>query len=212
MARLIEALLRLEPARLEADYRSREAPRDYAEPPLAVRLDGVNFGTVLSDLPGPRNRGVHNALKIAAADLASSSGADLAYVVSDEVNLIYRAMLPYRGRVLKLISVLASSLSARASALLNRPLRFDARAIKLYDDRDAARYIAYRARVGLNNYAISIARLRGLVESSTPPIGEILKSLEGEDLSLGWGTLLAKEKRWLEVDLCEFLAIYGLCL
>lgn len=211
MAGLVEALLRLEPARLEADYRSRESPRDYIEPPLAIRLDGVNFGTVLSDLPGPRNRGVHNALKIAAADLASSNGADLAYIVSDEVNLVFRATAPYRGRVLKLISVLASSLSAKVSMLLDRPLRFDARVVKLYDDKDAARYIAYRARVGLNNYAISIARLKGLVDSSTPPIGEILKSLRGEDLSLGWGTLLLKERRWLEVDICEFLAGYGLC-
>lgn len=208
---LIDVLLSLSPPRLEADYRSRELPRDYVEPPLAVRLDGVNFGKALADLPGPRNMGVHRVLLISAVDLARSSGASWAYVVSDEVNLVYRSPPPYRGRVLKLISVLPSALSAKVSTLLGRPLYFDARIVKLYDERDAARYIAYRARIGLNNYAISLARSKGLVGSTTPPIDEILKKLGNADLSLGWGTLATEDDGWKEVDLCGFLARYGLC-
>lgn len=209
--RLIRALLAVRPPELEVDYRSRESPRGYAELPFAVRMDGVGFGKALADLPGPRNIGVHRALRRAALELAEASGAVLAYIVSDEINLIYREAAPYRGRVQKLISVLPSALSAKASVLLGRPLYFDARIVRLYDDRDAARYVAYRARVGLNNYAISLARERGLISNTTPPIGEILEGLSGADLSLGWGSLLAKENKWNDVDLCAFLTRYGLC-
>ncbi|MGC8582151.1 MAG: tRNA(His) guanylyltransferase Thg1 family protein [Thermoproteus sp.] len=211
MERLVKALLTLEPPRLEADYRSREAPRGYVEPPFAVRLDGVNFGKALSDLPGPRNVGVHRALKRAAADLAKTTGAGLVYVVSDEVNLVYRSGVPYRGRIQKIISVLPSALSARVSALLGRPLYFDARVVKLYDERDIARYVAYRARIGLNNYAVSLARERGLISDSTPPVGEVLSMLSGADLSLGWGSLMLEDGGWGDVDLCDFLTKYGLC-
>lgn len=209
--RLIEALLALSPRKLESDYRSRELPRDYVEPPLAVRLDGVNFGKALADLPGPRNAGVHRALFASAVELARSSGASWVYVVSDEVNLIYKSLLPYRGRLLKLISVLPSALSAKVTALLGRPLYFDARIVKLYDEHDAARYVAYRARIGLNNYAISLAKSRGLVGSTTPSIDHILRGLGAVDLSLGWGALAAEEDGWKEVDLCKFLARYGMC-
>ncbi len=208
---LIEALLSLSPRRLESDYRSRELPRDYVEPPLAVRLDGVNFGKALADLPGPRNAGVHRALFASALELAKSSGASWVYVVSDEVNLIYKSLLPYRGRLLKLISVLPSALSAKVTALLGRPLYFDARIVKIYDERDAARYVAYRARIGLNNYVISLAKAKGLVESITPRVNYILNDLGDIDLSLGWGTLATEEDGWNEVNLCQFLSRYKLC-
>lgn len=208
MDKIISALLSAEPSKLEVDYRSRELPRDYIEPPFALRLDGVSFGKRLSDLPGPRNWGVHRALVVAASDLGKTLGADIVYVVSDEVNMVFERLAPYRGRVLKLISVLPSLLSSRVSLSLGRPLAFDARAIRLYDEKDVARYILYRARVGLNNYAISMARAKGLLSEATPHIEYVVGALGGVDLSLGWGTLIVRGRR---VDLCEFLSSRGLC-
>lgn len=209
--RLISALLSASPPRLERDYRSREAPLGFAAPPFAVRMDGTGFGKSVRDLPGPRNWGVHYALFITAVELARSFGAYGVYVVSDEVNLIFTEDPPYRGRMAKILSVLPSRLSAHASARLGRPIAFDARVIRLFDECDAARYVLYRARVGFNNYVVSAARLRGLVGWTTPRIGELIEALGPADLSLGWGSLATKAGGWRREDPCAFLAKCGLC-
>ncbi|MFB6491071.1 MAG: tRNA 5'-guanylyltransferase [Thermoproteus sp. AZ2] len=211
MAALLSAILSSPPPKLEADYRSREGPPDRLSPPIAVRLDGVGFGRSVADLPGPRNWAVHNALFLEAVELARGTSAYAVYVVSDEANLIYLDQLPYRGRLIKILSVLPSRLSARLSARLGRPVAFDARAVRLLDECDAARYVLYRARIGLNNYVVSLARLRGLVEEETPRLGELLAALGPTDLSLGWGSLATRAGGWRREDLCAFLGRCGLC-
>lgn len=193
---LLAVLLSLSPKALERRYREREAFCETARPPVAVRLDGVGFGKRLRDFPGPRSALVHSALVETARSLASTHGADYAHVVSDEINLLFLESVPYGGRTFKLITVLASHAAAEMTARLARPLHFDARAVKLEDRCDAARYVLYRARVGLNNYVIQLAKARGIVKEHTPHLADLLKEVEVGDYQLAWGTLLPKAKAY----------------
>ncbi|MGC9130555.1 MAG: tRNA(His) guanylyltransferase Thg1 family protein [Pyrobaculum sp.] len=203
----LKRLLAENPRILEMRYREREAVCEPASTPFAVRLDGVGFGKRLRDFPPPRSRAVHNALVEVAKVLASMHGADHAHVVSDEINLLFLRHTPYGGRTFKIISVLAAQASAELTAKLGRPLYFDGRVVKLRDHCDAAAYLLFRARVGLNNYVIQEARRAGLVDERTPRIEEMLKKVEVADYELAWGTFLNKEEKYrAESDVCTALA------
>ena len=126
---------------------------------------------------------------------------------------IERIHVPYGGRTFKIISVLAAHASAELTAKLGRPLHFDGRVVKLKDACDAASYILFRARVGLNNYVIQLAKAAGLIHAHTPRIEELLPKVEIEDYELAWGTYMAKEDKYREnVDLCNALSrLCGVC-
>ncbi|MFN3804217.1 MAG: tRNA(His) guanylyltransferase Thg1 family protein [Pyrobaculum sp.] len=200
-------ILRVSPRAMEARYRQREAICEPSTPPLVVRLDGVGFGKRLRDFPTPRSQLVHRALVETAREAAAVYGAELAYVVSDEINLAFLRNVPYGGRTFKIVSVLAGYLSAGLTARLARPLHFDGRVVKLEDPCDVASYVFYRARVGLNNYLVKKARGLNLVYSQTPHIEELTALVGVEDYELAWGTAMAKAGGYVrEVDLCKALS------
>jgi tRNA(His) 5'-end guanylyltransferase len=212
----VETLKRLlleNPAVLERRYREREAVCEPSSPPFAVRLDGVSFGRRLRDFEAPRSRLAHAALVDVARRLAMEHGAEAVHVVSDEINLLFLRHVPYGGRTFKIISVLAAHASAELTAKLGRPLHFDGRVVKLRDACDAASYILFRARVGLNNYVIQLARAAGLIHAHTPRIEELLPKVEIRDYELAWGTYMAKEDKYREnADLCNALSrLCGVC-
>jgi len=203
----LKRLIAENPRLLEMRFREREAVCEPATVPFAVRLDGVGFGKRLKDFPPPRSRLVHNALVEVAKSLALTQGADYVHVVSDEINLLFFRAAPYGGRTFKIISVLASQASAELTAKLGRPLYFDGRVIKLRDNCDAASYVLFRARVGLNNYVIQLARGAGLIREYTPPIEDMLKSVVIEDYELAWGTFMRREDGFKKgVDMCSALS------
>ena len=184
--RLLELLLTLNPSRLEEEYRAREvASRETVEAPAAVRLDGVGWGRRLRGrFEWPRDERVHRALARSALEALQLLQADLAYVVSDEASIVWLRGLPYSGRIEKLDSIAAAATASRVSLRLGLPLELDARVVKLYSSRDAARYILYRARVGFNNYVSSLYHsLPGADPRETPPLGEMLKTLEEHGLN-----------------------------
>lgn len=198
------------PRHLEMRYREREAVCEPASPPVAVRLDGVGFGKRLRDFPAPRSRLVHTAIAEVARDLAAQHGAEFVHVVSDEINLLFLTSVPYGGRTFKLASVLAAQAAAGVTAKLGRPLYFDGRVVKLADRCDAARYVLFRARVGLNNYVVKAARLAGVVGAETPRIEELLAAVKIEDFELAWGSFMYKEGGYARSgDLCS--AVSQLC-
>ncbi|NOZ89006.1 MAG: hypothetical protein GXO15_03685, partial [Crenarchaeota archaeon] len=150
-------LLEANPARLEEEYRARELYREArVEAPLAVRLDGVGWGRRLRSR-GPRSLEVHRAEARAALEAARSLGADLAYVTSDEVSILWVSREPpYSGRVEKLDSIASGIVSSLVSLGLGQSLYYDARIVKLHGPGDAARYLLHRARVGLNNLLLTL--------------------------------------------------------
>jgi Uncharacterized conserved protein len=206
----LKRLLAENPALLEMRYRERETVCQPSSPPFAVRLDGVGFGKRLRDFEAPRSRLAHTALVEVARELAMQYGADFVHVVSDEVNLLFLSSAPYGGRTFKIISVLAAHASAELTAKLGRPLYFDGRTVALRDACDAASYVLFRARVGLNNYVIQLARAAGLVHAYTPRIEELVAQVEIRDFELAWGTFMSRQERYRKSsDLCS--AVSTLC-
>lgn len=187
----LEDLIRLDVAELERTYRQRErAVEARVKLPFALRLDGVAFGQSLKGFAEPRDERVHRALVEGASELVKRLSASGAYVVSDEVSVIVMGpSLPYGGRVEKLVSISASLLSAVVSTLLDRPLIFDSRVVPLEGVEDAKRYVAYRARVGLNNYVGSLLHRMGL-RTEGVHLGRRIEILEER------GVRLAERPAW----------------
>jgi len=177
--RLLQRLLGVNPAWLEAEYKAREIFQgERVEPPFALRLDGVGWGRRLQGFEWPRDERVHRALVRAAAELLRVLGGCCALVVSDEVNLVYAGAPPYGGRVEKLVSISAGLVSGYVSYALGRLLFLDSRVVKLYSGADAARYLLHRARVGLNNYISSLYHAASLGPANvTPSLAEMIEAL-----------------------------------
>ncbi len=175
--RILEYLTRVNPAKLQPYFRDREVASDkVVSGPIAIRLDGVNFGKVLKDFRKPRDIRVHEALIGAGMVLMERFNALIAYVASDEINLILKDV-PYSGRVFKLVSVSASVASAHTSLSLGMPLYFDSRVVKLEKIREAVTYLVYRSRVCSNNYISQL--FHNLTENKqvTPSAREMLTAI-----------------------------------
>ncbi len=178
-------LARLNPARLEEEYKAREVAQGLrVEHPVALRLDGVSWGRRLRGrYRWPRDERVHRAEAHAAVEAVALLGADLGYVTSDEISILWVGHAPpYSGRVEKLDSVAAGAASAHVSLELGVALFYDARVVKLYSRRDAALYLLHRARVGMNNYLTSL--YHGVVgrRGETPGLAVVVEELERRGL------------------------------
>ncbi len=197
---ILSRLLELNPAVLEDEYKERErSVEEKVEPPIAMRLDGVGFGSRLTGYRWPRDPRVHDAMVEAAAVLLDRLNAAVAYTASDEINLVILGETPYAGRLEKLVSISAGLASAVLTHMLGRILYTDSRVIPLRGPRDAERYLLYRARVALNNYVNSLLVARG-VRIERMDVGlaeriEMLRKLGVDPFSepwAAWGTCLQR--------------------
>ncbi len=179
-------------------FRKREITCSTVSTPFIIRLDGVSFGSKLRGFSWPRDERVHRALVEAGKVAMQSLGADLCYVVSDEISLIFVKYMPYGGRVFKLISISSGIISSRVSLMLGMHLYFDSRVIKIDNLEEVRLYILSRARVGLNNYLSSIAATRKMFQKGyTPSITDLVSVLKQELRKPDWmyvGTLLVRER------------------
>jgi len=137
---------------LECKFKRRESDVEvYTNTPFFIRLDEVGFGRMLEGFRRPRDVRVHNALIDAAAVLMKRYSLPLAYIISDEVNVLVYDSNIYSGRVEKIVSITAAIISSHTSLALERPLYFDSRIIPV-NKNEIKEYILYRARIGFNNY------------------------------------------------------------
>lgn len=173
-----EAFASVNPAPLSKLYRQREVAGGTLRPPVVVRADGVGFGKTLKErFAWPRDRRVHDALVNAAEKLMQRYSASAAYVVSDEVSVLFRT-LPYSGRLFKVVSITASILSSHVSLELSKPLYFDAKAIQLTSVEEFTPYVIFRARVGLNNYVSSLYHSMVEDRRETPPLPQMIEHIK----------------------------------
>jgi len=195
---VLSVLIGLDVGNLTRYFKNREITCGVVKPPFIIRLDGVGFGSKLRGFSWPRDENVHKALVEAGKDAMNLLGADLCYIVSDELSLVFIRYAPYGGRVFKLISVSSGIVSSRVSLILGRHLYFDSRVIKIDSVEDIRKYLLCRARVGLNNYLSSIAASRKMFQKGyTPTIDELISVLRSELRKPEWmyiGTLLVREQ------------------
>ncbi len=179
-------------------FKRREIVTEKVDVPFIVRLDGVRFGKKLKECDRPRDRKVHDALLRAAEEIMSYMGAEVGYVTSDEINIIFLRYAPYNARYFKIISITSGIASAIMSRLLEKDLFFDSRIVKVYDIYEIYKYILYRVRVGFNNCISLIYHSIGDIgRRHTPHIHDMIciankiKKFENWEL---FGTLIYREE------------------
>ncbi len=170
------AFIKVRPSALASVFEDRVVYGGLVNGVVALRADGVGFSKALKRFISPRDEVVHKALLVAAEDVIRRFSAAAAYVVSDEINVLLLNP-PYSGRVFKIVSVIASMLSARVSLELGMPLYFDARVIGLKSAKEFVPYTLYRVRVGVNNF-ISKLYHKAFPSDAAPKLELMVKALK----------------------------------
>ena len=139
--------------------------------PVIVRLDGRNFHRLADrcGLTKPFDEKFHLAMVETARDLMIETGMNisLAHTASDEISLLFLrdAHLPFKGRIEKILSILASYTS---SSLQNRlreifsyrsPLSFDSRIVKVNTPCEILEYFRWRCLEAFRNFLNSYAQI-----------------------------------------------------
>jgi len=178
------------------------------ETPFFVRLDGRRFQAI-SDRVGakkPFDEGFAKCLVASTSALFRNiTDLSLAYVVSDEVNALFFYDAPFKRRVEKTNSVLASVISSAfalsVQTIFGKPLAvsFDSRIVVLPSDR-VAEYLAWRQRAAWRNhnnaYAYWLLRRRGCKPSEAAKMLKGLKTKDIHEMLFREGINLAKTPVW----------------
>jgi tRNA(His) guanylyltransferase len=173
-------------------------------PPIFVRLDGRAFHRLARGLglSRPFDERFSRAMAEVSARLLTESGLSplFAYTFSDEISL-YFPVLPFRGRVEKIDSVLASFAASAATIALSaeRPLAFDGRVI-LASREFAMEYLAVRQqeawRNHLNAYCQAALRAEGMRPTDVARRLSGMRSEELHEFMFARGVNLAKTPAW----------------
>jgi len=152
----------------------------------AVRCDGRGFHRLAEELglARPHDERFARVMVEAAATVVRGSGLNiaLAFVFSDEANFIIRRPFPFGGRVEKLDSLIASSLSSAFSLLMRSrlgheiPAAFDARVVPL-TRAEVAEYLAWRQAEAWRNFLNAVAYNLLLADGLAP--SEAARRLRG---------------------------------
>ena len=173
-------------------------------PPVFVRLDGRAFHRLARErgLGRPFDERFSRAMAEVSARLLAESGLTplFAYTFSDEISL-YFPVLPFRGRVEKIDSVLASFAASALTIALgpDEPLSFDARVI-VATPAYAREYLAARQREAWRNHLNAWCQEALLAEGVRPAeVARRLSGMRSEELHefmFARGVNLAKTPAW----------------
>ncbi|MDF0590454.1 tRNA(His) guanylyltransferase Thg1 family protein [Candidatus Methanocrinis natronophilus] len=168
--------------------------------PLVVRADGRGFGKLLRDAEKPYDIKFATAMAEASRIFVEGSGLSpaLAFTFSDEINLLF-AVAPFRGRLEKIDSVVAASLSGHLSIGLGRAVAMDARAIPLCSG-EICEYLAERQDEAWRNHVFS-SGFYALIDDGLAPrdaMGRLLGMKEADihEMLFQRGVNLAKSPPW----------------
>jgi len=173
-------------------------------PPVFVRLDGRAFHRLARrrGLGRPFDEGFSGAMAGVSSLLLSGSGLSplFAYTFSDEISLYFPG-LPFRGRVEKIDSVLASFAASALTIALgaDEPLSFDARVI-VATPAFAREYLCARQQEAWRNHLNAYCQEALLSEGMRPAeVAGRLSGMRSEELHefmFARGVNLAKTPAW----------------
>jgi len=173
-------------------------------PPIFVRLDGRAFHRLAARLRlgRPFDERFSQAMAGVSSRLLTESGLSplLAFTFSDEISL-YFPHLPFRGRVEKIDTVLASFAASCLTLALSadRPLAFDGRVILASRDY-APGYLAGRQQEAWRNHLNAWCQEALLAEGMRPSeVARRLSGMRSEELHefmFARGVNLAKTPAW----------------
>lgn len=171
--------------------------------PLFVRADGRNFKRVLSNFGKPYDKRLAKGIAKAVELLFLESGFNpiLAYIFSDEINLYFEEV-PFKGRIEKLDSVLASFLASAITLVLEfkDAIAFDARVIPVCRENDVLEYLAQRQaeawRNHVNAYGYYGLQDKGLSEKEAEVRLKGMKAADVHELLFRIGLNLNETPKW----------------
>jgi tRNA(His) 5'-end guanylyltransferase len=173
-------------------------------PPIFVRLDGRSFHRLARSLglERPFDEGFSRAMARVSSLLLTESGLSplFAFTFSDEINL-YFPDLPFRGRVEKIDSVLASFAASGLTIELQagHPLSFDSRVI-VASPGYAREYLIGRQKEAWRNHLNAYCQEALVAEGIKPPeVARRLAGMRSEELHefmFRRGVNLAKTPAW----------------
>jgi tRNA(His) 5'-end guanylyltransferase len=173
-------------------------------PPIFVRLDGRSFHRLAGrlGLSRPFDEAFSRAMAGVSSRLLSESGLSplFAFTFSDEISLYFPG-LPFRGRVEKIDSVLASFAASCLTIALSsdQPLAFDARVI-VASPGYAREYLAGRQQEAWRNHLNAYCQEALLREGMRPSgVARRLSGMRSEELHefmFSRGVNLGKTPAW----------------
>lgn len=178
------------------------------ETPFFVRLDGWRFQAVSEKLGAEKpfdERFAKCLVSSAKAVFQSNFNPLLIYLVSDELNVLFRVAVPFRRRVEKINSILsgvvstAFALSARRFFGEDLNVTFDSRVVVVSPEKIAG-YLVWRQRNGWRNhnnaYAYWLYRKLGYGPSEAAKLLEGLKAKDLHELLFRHGVNLSETPSW----------------
>lgn len=168
--------------------------------PLVVRADGRGFGKLLAKAEKPYDLGFAKAMAKAARMFVEESGLapSLAFTFSDEINLLF-PVAPFNGRLEKIDSVVAGSLSGHLSLNLGKAVAMDARSIPLCPG-EVNEYFARRQDEAWRNHVFSCGFYAliddGLAHDQAMGRLRGMKEADIHEMLFCRGTNLAKSPAW----------------
>ena len=180
---------------------SREVYADLrVRAPLVVRADGRGFGKLLRKANKPYDLEFARAMAGAAGAFVEESGLApaFAFTFSDEVSILFLEA-PFNGRLEKIDSVVAGSLSGLLSIGLGKAVAMDARSIPLCPE-EVVEYFAGRQDEAWRNHVFS-SGFYALIEDGLAPreaMGRLrgMKGAEIHEMLFHRGANLAKSPAW----------------
>ncbi len=171
------------------------------DPPFIVRLDGWNFHALAKKLAlkVPFDENFARALANTAAYLMKEFNAEVGYVFSDEINLLFKHA-PF-GRVEKIDSIFAGLASSKLTLELGckHVVSMDCRIVKLPEEK-IQEYFAWRQaeckRNHNNAYAYWLLRKQGLTPREAQHKLHGLNTEQLKELCKSYGIDLDKTPRW----------------
>ena len=170
-----------------------------------LRVDGRGFSKALHKLEFKKPYDIRFAEGMVRSthDFFSKSGINptLAYLFSDEINLVFVQDLPFNGRLEKIDSVIPSFIASALTINLEsaQPLSFDSR-VSIIDRNDITEYLNWRQnecwRNLISSYGYYLLREDGM---NAKEAAEKLKGMKSDKLhQLAWehGINLAETPAW----------------
>ena len=175
--------------------------------PFAVRLDGWKFKSLCEKLGAekPFDSRIAKCLVTACTHVLRNFNPSLAYIISDEINLVFIKNYPFNGRIEKINSVLAGLISASFS--LNARKIFGKETVACFDcrvvilsDKNLMDYLIWRQRNGWRNhnnaYAYWLLRRLGHSPREAAKKLEKLKSKQIHELLFKHGINTSETPVW----------------
>lgn len=139
--------------------------------PVVVRLDGHCFHTYTKEFKRPYDERIVDAMVLTSIDLLDRFQALTAYTESDEISLIFApgteesVVLPFTGRVQKIVSVVAGYASARFNFhMLQQSFHKDESALRDLVERSEAHFDARVFAVPSLERLIAYMRWRAVMD------------------------------------------------